>query len=173
MAKLVLLTILVVAAVAWGFSRTEYARQRLWHQFGVQLLVSVYGLGLAALGYWVGDGRTLLGLVALSPGSLLLWTPAAIVGIPLIIVFWPYVGHLLASPRLATHPFWFSGLILLHYAGALLWILQDLQRSDLKQNVSAIWQHNPTGLVFFCTAYVLGQLVMWGYLIRQIRTNGR
>ena len=166
MASLVILLIVLVAIIAWGFSRTEYVRQRMWHQFGVQLLVSVYGFGLAALGYWVGGGRPLLGLVALSPGSVLIWIP--IIGFLSVIVFWPYLGHLLASTRLASHPFWFFVLILLHYAGAIVFIVQDLQRSGPSQEITAIWKHNPVGLVLFGIAYLLGQLVMWGYLIRQV-----
>lgn len=166
MAEIVLLLILLVAAIAWGFSRTEYARHKMWRQFAVQLLVSIYGFGLTAVGYWVGNGRPLLGLIALSPGSLVIWLP--MFGIVSVIVFWPCLGYLLASVHLATYRLWLCVLLALHFMGVVLWIVKDLQESDPSQQLSAIWDQNPMGFAFFWISYLVGQLAMWGCLICQV-----
>ena len=162
MAELVTITIVLVATIAWAFSRTEYARRRLWRQFGVQLLVCVYGFGLVVLGHSVAD---ILGNIALLPGSLIIWIP--FVELVLTIVFWPFLGHLLASSHLATKRFWFCAIILMQYAGVLLVVLI---RND---SLSVAWKYNPIGFPLFWIVYALGQVAMWGCLINQMRLNSR
>lgn len=140
------------------------------HFWDAKVVVSIYGFGLAALGYWIGGGRPLLGLLALSPSSIVIWVP--IVGIASVILFWPCLGYMLQSARLPMHRIAFIALMLLHYAGAVAWILQDLARSGPSQDISDIWQREPIGFLLFVAAYLIGQLLMWAYLIRQIPTNG-
>ena len=126
----------------------------------LMVAVGVIGLGITVLGYVVGvvaGGEPLLGWI----GCPLLLVP--IVGVPLGLAFWPFMGHLLwlASMGERVGRWLFPLLLLSQYLALVLLLDWDLKRPRLQRDLDTIWNMAPSGLIIFAVSYAIAHAFLW------------
>jgi hypothetical protein len=130
------------------------------------MLGGLYGVTLSSVGFMLagaGHGTYMLLAIASAPLSLLggFWF---FVGPPLL---WTMVGSVLAySSRILQRQIVFFVLSLHYVSGPIAWFVADY--ADLKYFEGA-WQINALMLLGGITFYMLGQISIWAYWLKQGR----
>lgn len=130
------------------------------------MLGGIYGVTLSFVGFMLagaGHGTYMLLTIASAPLSLLggFWF---FVGPPLL---WTVVGAFLAySSRIPQRQIVFFVLSLHYVSGPLAWFVADY--ADLKY-FERVWLINALVLLAGITFYMLGQISIWAYWLKQGR----